>query len=107
VRSHWPRPSGGTLGEGTEESLSRVRYPSELHVDAEFEIAAPLGNLYAASAVHVAGKMMGLESTGTELSMAGADAPLVTADGAVKARLTGVHLAMRDAYVGETAAVNV
>ncbi|MET7334989.1 DUF6004 family protein [Nonomuraea sp. NPDC005650] len=34
------------------------------------------------------------------------DAALVTADGTVKARLTGVRLAMRDAYVGEHAAVN-
>jgi len=107
LRVSWPRPSGGTLGEGTEESLSRLKYPSELHIDAEFEIATPLGNLYAGSAVHVAGKLTGLESTGTELNMVGADAPLVTADGAVKARLTDVHLAMRDAHVGETAAVNV
>ncbi|GAB3974145.1 hypothetical protein GCM10029978_055030 [Actinoallomurus acanthiterrae] len=107
LRASWPRPSGGTLGEGTEDSLSRVRYPSELHIDAEFEIVTPRGNLYAANPVHVAGKLRDLEATGTELGMSGADAPLVTTDGTVKARLTGVRLAMRDAHVGETAAVNV
>jgi hypothetical protein len=107
LRASWPRPSGGTLGEGTEDSLSRVRYPSELHIDAEFEIVTPHGNLYAANSVHVAGKLRDLEATGTELGMSGADAPLVTTDGTVKARLTGVRLAMRDAHVGETAAVNV
>lgn len=107
LRASWPRPSGGTLGDGTEDSLSRVRYPSELHIDAEFEIVTPHVNLYAAGPVHVAGKLRDIEATGTELSMAGSDAALVTADGTAKARLTGVRLAMRDAHVGETAAVNV
>jgi hypothetical protein len=107
LRASWPRVSGGTLGEGTEESLSRMRYPSELHVDAEFEIVTPTGNLYAASPVHVAGKLRDLDATGTELGLVGADAALVTTDGQVKARLTGVQLATRDAVVGETAAVNV
>ena len=27
LRVSWPRPSGGTLGEGTEDSLSRVQVP--------------------------------------------------------------------------------
>ncbi len=107
LRASWPRPSGGTLGEGTEDSLSRVRYPSELHIDAQFEIVTPTGNLYAASPVHVAGKLRDLDTTGTELGMAGTDAALVTAEGTVKARLSGIRLAMRDAHVGETAAVNV
>jgi hypothetical protein len=107
LRASWPRPSGGTLGEGTEDSLSRVRYPSELHIDAYFEIATPTGPLYAVSPVHVAGKLRDLDATGTELSIAGADSALVTAEGAVKARLSGIRLAMRDAHVGETAAVNV
>nr|WP_245920135.1 DUF6004 family protein [Actinomadura mexicana] len=107
LRASWPRPSGGTLGDGTEDSLSRVRFPSELHIDAELEIVTPHGNLYAASPAHIAGKLRDLDATGSELSMVGADAPLVTTDGTVKARLTGVRLAMRDAHVGETAAVNI
>lgn len=107
LRASWPRVSGGTLGEGTEESLSRMRYPSELHVDAEFEIVTPTGNLYAASPVHVAGKLKDLDATGTELTMGGADAALVTTDGEVKARLTGVQLATRDSVVGEQAHVTV
>lgn len=107
LRASWPRPSGGTLGEGTEDSLSRVRYPSELHIDAEFEIVTPAGNLYAVSPVHVSGKLRDLEPAGSELGMAGSGAALVTTDGAIRARLTGVRLALRDAHVGETAAVNV
>jgi hypothetical protein len=107
LRASWARPSGGTLGEGTEDSLSRVRYPSELHIDAHFEIATPTGPLYAVSPVHVVGKLRDLEATGTELSMAGSDSALVTADGTVKARLSGLRLAMRDTHVGATAAVNV
>ncbi|MDL4776681.1 DUF6004 family protein [Actinomadura xylanilytica] len=107
LRASWPRPSGGTLGEGTEDSLSRIRYPSEMHIDAEFELVTPQGNLYAASPVHVAGKLRSMEATGTELAMAGSDTPLVTEDGTVRARLTGARLMMRDAHVGETAAVNI
>ncbi|MBV9445842.1 MAG: hypothetical protein JO345_08100 [Streptosporangiaceae bacterium] len=107
LRASWPRPSGGTLGEGTEDSLSRVRYPSELHIDAAFEIVTPNGTLYSVSPVHVAGKLRDLDATGTELSLAGADTALVNTAGTVKARLSGVRLAMRDAHVGETAAVNV
>ncbi|MEV5569999.1 DUF6004 family protein [Spirillospora sp. NPDC052269] len=107
LRASWPRPSGGTLGDGTEESLSRVRYPSDLHIDGEFELVAPQATLYAANAVHVSGKLSDLEPTGTELSMMGADAALLTAGGEVRARLTGLKLVMRDALVGETAAVNI
>jgi len=107
LRASWPRPSGGTLGEGTEESLSRVKYPSELHIDAEFELTTPHGVLYADNSVHVSGKLRDMDATGTELRMDGADSPLVTTGDEVKARLTGVTLAMRDAHVGETAAVNV
>ncbi len=107
LRASWPRPSGGTLGTGGEESLSRVRYPGDLHIDAEFELSTPQGNLYAASPVHVAGKLRDLEPTGTELSMQGTDAALLTDGGTPRARLTGARLVMRDAYVGETAAVNI
>lgn len=107
LRASWPRPSGGTIGEGTEDSLSRVRFPSELHIDAEFEIVTPRGNLYAANSVHVAGKLRGLEATGSELTMDGTDAALVSADGTPKARLTGVRMVMREAVVGEQAHVTV
>ena len=107
LRASWPRPSGGTIGEGTEDSLSRVRFPSELHIDAEFEIVTPRGNLYAANSVHVAGKLRGLEATGSELTMDGTDAALVSADGTPKARLSGVRMVMREAVVGEQAHVTV
>jgi hypothetical protein len=107
LRASWPRPSGGTIGDGTEDSLSRVRFPSELHIDAEFEIVTPRGNLYAANSVHVAGKLRGLEATGSELTMDGTDAALVSADGTPKARLSGVRMVMREAVVGEQAHVTV
>ncbi|MBW4722017.1 DUF6004 family protein [Saccharothrix obliqua] len=107
LRASWPRVSGGTLGEGTEDSLSRVSFPSDLHIDTNFELCTPQGTLYADNSVHVAGKLRDVEATGTELRMDGADAPLVTTGNEVRARLTGVSLAMRDAHVGETAAVNI
>jgi len=107
LRVSFPRPSGGTLGEGTEDSLSRVRFPSELHIDTEFELVTPAATLYATNPVHVFGKLAGMEATGTELQMNGTDAALVTVQDEVKARLTGINLVMRDAFVGEHAAVNV
>lgn len=107
LRVSWPRVSGGSLGEGTEDSLSRLRFPSDLHIDAEFELVTPNETLYAANAVHVNGKMRDMEATGTEIKLDGSDTALLTADGQPRARLTGVHLAMRDALVGEHAAVNV
>jgi Family of unknown function (DUF6004) len=107
LRASWPRVSGGTLGDGTEESMSRVRFPSDLHIDAEFELNTPHGTLYATNAVHVTGKVRDVEATGTELRMEGTDTALVSTDDVVKARLTGATLAMKDAHVGETAAVNV
>lgn len=107
LRASWPRVSGGTLGEGSEESLSRVKFPGALHLDAEFELMTPAATLYAANSVHVSGNLRDMGATGTELSMSGVDAPLVTTDDEVKARLTGVRLVMRDAFVGEHAAVNV
>ncbi|WP_033442131.1 DUF6004 family protein [Saccharothrix sp. NRRL B-16314] len=107
LRASWPRVSGGTLGQGTEDSLSRVKFPGDLHLDAEFELVTPSATLYAANPVHVSGKLKDMEATGTELSMSGADAPMVNTSDEVKARLTGVQLVMRDAFVGETAAVNI
>jgi hypothetical protein len=107
LRASWPRVSGGTLGEGGEDSLSRVTFPSDLHFDANFELCTPAATLYADNSVHVAGKLRDVEATGTELRMDGADSPLVTTENEVRARLTGLRLAMREAHVGETAAVNV
>lgn len=107
LRVSWPRPSGGTLGEGSEDSLSRVRYPSDLHIDTEFELVTPAATLYATNPVHVTGKLKDMEATGTELRMDGTDTALVTTQDEVRARLTGINLVMRDSFVGEHAAVNV
>ncbi|SBT43011.1 DUF6004 family protein [Micromonospora auratinigra] len=107
LRASWPRVSGGTLGEGHEDSLSRVAFPSELHIDAEFELVTPHQTLYATNAVHINGKLRDMEATGTELKLDGGDTALVTTADEPKARLTGVNLVMRDAYVGEHAAVNI
>jgi hypothetical protein len=107
LRVSWPRVSGGTLGEGTEDSLSRVKYPSELHIDAEFELVTPSATLYATNPVHLSGKLRDMEATGTELRMDGADTALVTTQDEARARITGVTLAMRDAFVGEHATVAV
>jgi hypothetical protein len=106
LRASWPRVSGGTLGDGAEESLSRVRFPSELHIDAEFELVTPAHTLYATNAVHVAGKLSDMDATGTELKLDGGDTALVTTRDEPRARLVGATLVMRDALVGETAAVN-
>lgn len=106
LRASWPRVSGGTLGDGTEESLSRVKFPSDMHIDAEFELSTPRETLYAANSVHVHGSLKDMEATGTELRMDGGDTALVTTGDTVRARLVGATFAMRDAFVGETAAVN-
>ncbi|MER6945779.1 DUF6004 family protein [Nonomuraea sp. NPDC000554] len=100
-------PGRPTIGEGYEDSLSRARFPSDLHIDAEFEIVSPAGALYAANTVHLGGKLKDLEPAGSEQAMAGVDTPLLSADETVKARLTGVRFTMRDAFVDEHAAVNV
>lgn len=57
--------------------------------------------------MHVAGRLKDLEPTGGEPTMSGPDAALVTADGTVKARLTGARPTLREAFVGEHAAVNI
>lgn len=107
LRASWPKPSGGTLGEGTEESLSRVKFPGELHFDAELELATPRGVLYATNPVHVSGQLKDIEPDGTSLTMSGSGTALVTTDDEVKARITGLSLAMRESIVGEHATVNV
>ncbi|MER6948192.1 DUF6004 family protein [Nonomuraea sp. NPDC000554] len=106
LRASWPRPSGGTLGEGNEDSLSRVRFASELHLDAEFDIVTPAGTLYAANPVRLGGKLKDLEPAGSELALTGVDTPIMAANGTAKARLTGARFTMRDASVGEYAYVN-
>jgi hypothetical protein len=107
LRASWPRVSGGALGEGGEDSLSRLKFPSELHIDAEFELLTPRGTLYATNAVHVNGKLSDIEATGTELKLEGADTVLVTTSDEAKARLVGVNLVMRDSLVGEHATVAI
>lgn len=107
LRASWPRPSAGTLGEGTEASLDDVRYPADLDFDANFEIATPQGVLYADHSVHLSGSLRDLHPEGAELRMEGVDAPMVTVDGTGRARLAGVHLQLQDAIVGERATVAV
>jgi len=107
LRASFFAVSGGTLGDGTEESLSRVRYPGELHFDAQLEIVTPTGVLYAASPVHLRGTLKDIEPNGTRLRADHVDAALLTTDGKAGVRLTGVELAMGDALVGTQAAVNV
>lgn len=106
LRASFFAVSGGTLGDGTEESLSRVRYPGELHLDAQFEIVTPAGVLYAASPVHVRGQLKDIEPNGTRLSSDHLDSALLTSDGKTGARLTGVELAIGNALVGTQATVN-
>ncbi|WP_026421239.1 DUF6004 family protein [Actinokineospora inagensis] len=107
LRASWPKPSGGSLGEGGEDSLSRVKFPGDLHFDAEFDLVTPHEVLYSTNSVHLAGKLSDLDPNGTTLTMSGTDAALVTTGDEVKARITGLTLAMREAIVGEHAAVNV
>ena len=106
LRSSFFAVSGGTLGEGTEESLSRVRYPGELHLDAQFEIVTPTRVLYAASPVHIRGQLKDIEPRGTRLRADHADTALLGEDGSARARLVGVELTMGEALVGTEAAVN-
>lgn len=106
LRASFFAVSGGVLGDGTEDSLSRVRYPSELHFDAQFELMTPAATLYAAAPVHLSGKLKDIEPAGTTLSSDHADAPLLTADGTAKARLTGVTMRVAEALVGTEAYVS-
>jgi len=99
--------SGGTLGEGTEESLSRVRYPGELHFDAQVEILTPSGVLSAVSPVHLRGQLKDIEPNGTTLVADHVDTALLGADGKAGVRLTGMTVAMGEAVVGTEAHVSV
>lgn len=106
LRASFFAVSGGQLGEGTEDSLSRVRYPGELHFDAQFELLTPSVTLYAATPVHLSGKLKDLEPDGTVLSADYADAALLAEDGTAKARLTGVTMQLGEALVGTEAYVS-
>jgi hypothetical protein len=105
VRVSFFKTSGGTVGEGWEESLSSMRFPSELHLDAQIEIVTPTGVLYAASPAHVHGTLPDVEVTGTEFTKDGGDVALLTADGEFKARLKGLDLKLGEAQVGREAYV--
>ncbi|MFF0555474.1 DUF6004 family protein [Streptomyces sp. NPDC004266] len=106
LRTAWARPSGGTFGKGEEDSLSRLAYPADLHLDTHLEVCTPHGTLHATAGVPLAGRAAELDGSGTELR-AESDVPLLARDGTTKARLTDVKLVMRDTQVGETAPVNV
>lgn len=106
LRASFFAVSGGQLGDGTEDSLSRVRYPGELHFDAQFELVTPSATLYAASPVHLSGKLKDVEPAGTALAADHADAALLTEDGTPRARLTGVTMKLGEALVGAEAYVS-
>jgi hypothetical protein len=103
VRVSFFKPSGGTIGEGWEDSLGALRFPSELHLDAQLEIVTPAGVLYAASPTHVHGELPDVEVTGTELTKDGGDVALVTADGEFAAWLKAIDLRLGEAQVGREA----
>jgi len=103
VRVSFFKTSGGTVGEGWEDGLSALRFPSELHLDAQLEIVTPAGVLYAASPTHLSGMLPDVEVTGTELAKDGSDIALLTVDGECKAWLKAIDLQLGDAQVGREA----
>ncbi len=103
VRVSFFQPSGGSVGEGWEADLGALRYPSELHLDAQLEIVTPSGVLYAASPTHISGALPDVEVTGAELSKAGGDVALRTVDGDVRAWLKAIDLQLGEAQVGREA----
>ncbi|MFB6841550.1 DUF6004 family protein [Streptomyces sp. NPDC056361] len=106
LRASWARPSEGAYGKGDEDSLSRVAYPADLHLNTHFELSTPTGTLYADAGVPLFGRPDSLEAEGTELRAESADVPLVTESGTTKARITDVRLVMRDTWAGESAPVS-
>jgi hypothetical protein len=107
LRVNFFKVSGGTLGEGDERSLSSVRFPSELHVDAQLEVATPHGVLYGTHSVHMFGLLKDLHPAGTVLTMVdGAETELVTAAGESRGRISGLRLRLGDALVGQEAYVS-
>jgi hypothetical protein len=106
LRASWPKVSSGTFGDGTEHSLSHVKYPSELHIDANFELATPTGVLYATNPVHVNGQLRGIDPDGTQLATHGPDTALISLNGATTARLNNLRLTIRRAITGTQAYVS-
>jgi hypothetical protein len=105
LRASFFSVSGGVLGEGNEDSLGRVRFPGDLHFDAQLELMTPSATLYAASPVHLSGKLTDLEPAGTTLSADYADAALLSEDGKSVARLVGVTMKVGESLVGTEAYV--
>jgi hypothetical protein len=105
VRVSFFKPSGGTVGEGWEDSLTALRFPSELHLDAQVEIVTPDGVLYAASPAHLRGMLPDVEVTGTELTKDGGDVALLTEDGDLAASIKSIDLRLGEAQVGREAYV--
>jgi hypothetical protein len=103
VRVSFFKPSRGTVGEGSEQSLAALGFPSELHFDAELEIVTPEGVLYAASPAHLRGTLPDIEVTGTELAKEGGDVALLTAGGDFAASLKSIDLKLGEAQVGREA----
>jgi hypothetical protein len=96
--------SGGTVGEGWEDGIGSLRFPSELHLDAQLEIVTPDGVLYAAAPTHLTGMLPDVEeTTGAEIAKAGGDTPLLAADGECKAWLKAIDLQLGEAQVGREA----
>lgn len=107
LRASWPRVSRGTFGDGSESSIADARFPGDLEIDAELDLCTPRGTFYGDNPVHLGGRLKDMAAVGTELKMSGADSPLVTEHGELKATIVGLNLKTSAAYVGETAAVNL
>lgn len=103
VRVSFFNTSAGSLGEGWEDGLGSLRFPSELHLDAQLEIVTPAGVLYAASPTHLSGILPDVEVAGAELGKDGGDVALLSVDGDRKAWLKAIDLQLGDAQVGREA----
>jgi hypothetical protein len=106
LRVSWPKPSGGVFGDGTEQSLSMVKLPGELHIDAEFELVTPTGALYTDSPLHISTNLDVLEPGGQTLVSDGPGSAMVEADGTFRGHLNAVTLKMGDSVVGEHSMMN-
>ncbi|MGW8888618.1 DUF6004 family protein [Streptomyces sp. NPDC055749] len=98
--------SGGSLGDGDEDSLSRVRYPAELHFATHLELHTPSAALHATSGLSLGGWLLDLGASGSELRMEEGKGQLATAGGEVRGRLTGVSLVMGHAEIADPTPAN-
>jgi hypothetical protein len=103
LRASFFKPSGGSIGEGHEGQFELLRYPAALHFDAQLEIVTPSGPLYGVSPTYMRGELRSPEVVNSELKMEGPETALINANREVKARLTSVHLVLRDSIVGREA----